>query len=341
MTRRGRPPKVLITGVAGYIGGHTALACRDAGWDVIGIDDLSIGSRGTVPEGVTFYRMDCADAEVQRLLDDERPDAAIHFAARIVVGESVTDPFGYYTANLVKAAQFFDHAARARLEALVFSSTAAVYGDVVAERISEDQPTRPTSPYGNSKLAAEWVLRDLSRAHGLPHVILRYFNVAGADPALRAGPRKDATHLIKKVCEAATGQSRGLVINGTDYPTRDGTCLRDFVHVSDVASAHLAAVSYLLGGGESAVLNCGYGSGFTVREVIDQARRHARVPFDVEEGPRRPGDTMAVVAEPSAIKTRLGWTPRHDTLDEILRTAIAWEELQAARARRSDLGAAE
>lgn len=323
-------PKVLITGVAGYIGGHTALACLDAGWEVVGIDDFSVGEPHTVPQGIGFHKLDCADTAVLDLLAGERPDAAIHFAARIAVGESVIDPYGYYVANVVKAAQFFDHVAKAGLRALVFSSTAAVYGDVDADRIGEDQPTNPTSPYGRSKLAAEWILRDMSHAMPLPHVILRYFNVAGADPEMRAGPRKDATHLIKKLCEAATGQSATIMINGTDYPTRDGTCLRDFVHVCDVAAAHLAAVTYLLDGGESTVLNCGYGGGFTVREVIDRARRHARVPFTVEEGSRRVGDTMTVIADPEAIRERLGWTPKYRDLDEILRTAIAWEERMIA-----------
>lgn len=326
MSQKKTPPKVLITGVAGYIGGHTALAALDAGWTVVGLDDLSVGTRKTVPEGVAFYQVDCADREVLKILDRERPDAAIHFAARIAVGESVTDPYGYYMSNLVKAAEFFDHAAQAALKALVFSSTAAVYGNVAVDMVAEDHPTDPESPYGRSKLAAEWVLRDLANAQPLPHVILRYFNVAGADPALRAGPRRDATHLIKKVCEAATGQSTTITVNGTDYPTRDGTCLRDFVHVSDVAQAHLAAVRYLLDGGDSAVLNCGYGRGFSVREVIDQAMRVADAPFSVSEGPRRPGDAMAVIAQPAAIKQRLGWTPRHEDLGEILRTAIAWEE---------------
>ncbi len=326
-------PKVLITGVAGYIGSHTALACLDAGWTVVGLDNLSIGSRSNVPDGVTFYQMDCSDPGVLTLLENERPDGAIHFAARISVGESVSDPYGYYTENLVKAAQFFELAARTKLKALVFSSTAAVYGNVCVDQVAEDHTTNPESPYGRSKLAAEWVLRDMDAALDLPNVILRYFNVAGADSTLRAGPRKDATHLIKKVCEAATGQTEVITVNGTEYPTRDGTCLRDFIHVSDLAQAHLAALTHLLDGGESLTLNCGYGKGFTVREVIDRARHFAKMPFTVTEGPRRVGDAMTVVSDPTALKQRLGWTPRYDDLDEILRSSLAWEELMLAATR--------
>ena len=323
-------PTVLITGVAGYIGGHTALACLDAGWRVVGIDDLSVGRRETVPDGVEFHALDCGAAEVAGLIAATRPAAAIHFAALISVEESVREPLAYYEVNVARAARFFGACADAGLKALVFSSTAAVYGETDSEPVGEDYAKAPISPYGRSKLAAEWILRDLAAARGLPHVIFRYFNVAGADPALRAGPRAGATHLIKKVCEAATGQSGAVTVNGTDYDTPDGTCVRDYIHVTDLAEAHLAAVRHLLAGGESATLNCGYGRGYSVREVIEAATPLAPVPFEVRYGPRRPGDVVSLVAANDALKATLDWTPRFADLGAILKTAIDWDAKVAA-----------
>ena len=319
----GASPRVVITGVAGYIGSHAALACLDAGWSVVGVDDLSVGREGSVPPGVAFHRMDCTDPGIAGLLAEA--DAAIHFAGRISVEESVRDPALYYENNTATAVRFFAHAAAAGLGALVFSSTAAVYGDQPGGAVTEASPTVPGSPYGRSKLAAEWALRDIAAVRPLPHMILRYFNVAGADPALRAGPSPRATHLVKRIAEAATGQIGGVTVNGRDYGTPDGTCQRDYIHVSDLAQIHLAAVRHLLAGGESAVLNCGYGRGYSVQEVIERAEAIAPMPFEVGDGPRRAGDVERVVADNRKLLSTLDWTPEHDDLDTILRSAIDWE----------------
>ena len=324
----GRPPRILVTGVAGYIGSHVALAGLDSGWEVVGLDDFSAGSPEAVPEGVRLHVMDCAADEVATLLEAERPDAAIHLAGRVDVAESMEDPLAYYAANLGAAVRFFRHASRARVP-VVFASTAAVYDGSGPEPAAEDAPLGPSSPYGRSKLAAEWALRDAGEAAGLAHVILRFFNVAGADPALRAGPRPGSSHLVTKVCEAALRPGGTITINGTDYDTPDGTCLRDFVHVSDLAEALLTSVRHLVARGESLTLNCGYGRGYSVREVIDGARAIAPAAFAVSEGPRRPGDKVAVIARADALRHRFGWTPRHDDLGAILGTAMAWEEARS------------
>jgi UDP-glucose 4-epimerase len=276
-----RPPKVLITGGAGYIGSHAAHAFLDRGWSVVIVDDLSTGSRSRVPAAAEFIEMDCADPAVAAIIRDRSIDAAVHFAARIKVDESVADPLGYYKANVCTARAFFENAHLAGLEAMVFSSTAAVYGDAGETAVREDAPTRPESPYGRSKLATEWILADLSAVSPLRHVILRYFNVAGADPAGRSGPAAESQHLLKIAAEAAVGVRPGMQIHGTDYPTPDGTCVRDYVHVTDLAEAHVSAVMHLLGGGESLVANVGYGHGMSVRAVIAEALRLADRPFAV------------------------------------------------------------
>ncbi len=319
------PRTVLITGVAGYIGSHTALAFLDAGWQVVGIDNLSVGKQRAVPQGLDFIQIDCTDPALPLIMRQMNIDAAVHFAGLIRVDESVQKPVEYYQANLCNAGAFFKSALAMGIKAVVFSSTAAVYGDTGSAPVVENTPTLPVSPYGRSKLAAEWVLRDLCAASDLRHVIFRYFNVAGADPCGRAGPRKDASHLIKAVSEAAVGRRPGLVINGEDYDTPDGTCVRDYIHVSDLADAHVAAVTHLLHGGQSMTLNCGYGRGFSVRDVIDRALPLADRPFDVAVGPRRPGDSPSVVADVQALWKALRWTPRFDDLGLILKTAIDWD----------------
>jgi len=317
---------VLVTGVAGYIGSHTALAFLDAGWHVVGVDNLSVGHRSAVPDGIDFIEADCQSPDLPSLLAEVPIDAAVHFAGRIRVDESFDHPYEYYDANLFTAGQFFKTASQLGIGAVVFSSTAAVYGDAGSEVISESAPKEPKSPYGHSKLAAEWLLRDYCTAANMRQVILRYFNVAGADRQLRAGPRKDATHLIKAVTEAAVGLREGLIVNGDDYDTPDGTCIRDYIHVSDLAQAHLAAVQYLLDGGESTTLNCGYGHGYSVQEVINHAQELSERPIKVQIGPRRSGDPVSIVADTSEIRSLLSWTPQYDDLNVILKTSLDYEQ---------------
>lgn len=316
---------VLITGVAGYIGSHAALAFLDAGWHVIGVDDLSTGSRSAVPQGVEFIEKDCASAALQETLAGRQISAAVHLAGLIRVDQSFSLPAAYYDANFCVLGRLLNTLASIGVGAVIFSSTAAVYGDQDGLPVTEDARTSPTSPYGRSKLAAEWLLNDLAAATSMRHAVLRYFNVAGGDPAGRAGPRSDAMHLIKIVAEAAAGRRAGVTIHGSDYDTPDGTCVRDYIHVSDLASAHVAAVEYLLTGGESTTLNCGYGRGFSVREVVDHALELSDHKFNVVVGPRRPGDSVVVVADTTKLRACLAWTPKFDKLDTILRTAIAWE----------------
>ncbi|MCB1333248.1 MAG: UDP-glucose 4-epimerase GalE [Roseivivax sp.] len=335
----GKTPTVLLTGVAGYIGSHTALAFLDAGWHVIGVDDLSTGSRSAVPEGVEFIEEDCRSAALRNRLAGRKIDAAVHFAALIRVDQSVSQPVEYYEANFCMLGHFLKSAQVLGIPAIVFSSTAAVYGDQGDAAISETAPTLPSSPYGRSKLAAEWMLSDFCKASGMRHVTLRYFNVAGGDGEGRAGPRADATHLIKVVSEAATGQRDLVRINGDDYDTPDGTCVRDYIHVSDLADVHVAAVKHLVNGGKSVTLNCGYGHGFSVREVIERALALSDRPFPVELGERRPGDTVFVVADNAKLLRTLDWRPQHDDLDGILRSAIEWEHVLIAR-RAAEQGAA-
>lgn len=332
-TRNRACPTVLITGAAGYIGSHICLAFLERGWDVIGVDDLSTGSRSAIVQGVRFVEMDCADPAMVAVLESTRPDAVVHMAARISVDESVADPLGYYRSNLCNARSFFESAAQAGVKAIVFSSTAAVYGETGPAPVREFEVSCPVSPYGRSKLAAEWILQDLSAASDIRHVILRYFNVAGADPAGRAGPRAGAGHLIKRACEAAIGQRPQMIVNGTDYATADGTCVRDYIHVCDLATAHVAAVEHLLGGGESLLLNCGYGHGFSVAEVLEAALRLADQPFEIAQGPRRAGDPAAIVADSGLLRARLAWQPEHEGLDSILRSGMAWERQRGSAPR--------
>ncbi len=323
-------PTVLITGGAGYIGSHAAHAFIDKGWSVVIVDDLSTGSRSRVPEAAAFIEMDCADPQLSAIIRDRAIDAAVHFAARIKVDESVADPLGYYKANVCTARAFFENAHLAGLGAIVFSSTAAVYGDAGGAAVSEESATRPESPYGRSKLAAEWILADLCAVSPMRHVILRYFNVAGADPEGRSGPAAGSQHLLKIAAEAAVGIRPAMQIHGTDYPTADGTCVRDYVHVTDLAEAHVSAVTHLLGGGGSLVANVGYGHGASVRAVIAEALRLADRPFAVTEGPRRAGDPVSVVANPARAMDVLGWRPRHDNLQAMLQSGMAWERQRMA-----------
>lgn len=326
---------VLVTGGAGYIGSHMVLALIDAGIDTVVLDDLSTGFDWAVHPAATLVRGDVNDSElVRRIVKDYRIDAVIHFAARIVVPDSVADPLGYYYANTVKSRALLEALVAAGVPHLIFSSTAAVYGMVGNDPVSEDAALAPISPYGRSKLMTEWMLADTAAAHPLRYVALRYFNVAGADPAGRSGQSTaGATHLIKVAAEAALGKRGGMQVYGTDYATPDGTCLRDYIHVTDLVAAHLDALRHLQAGGESLVLNCGYGMGYSVLDVIGTVKRVSGVDFPVQIGPRRPGDPAAIVARAEKVRARLGWAPRYDDLDTIVRHALDWEERLARRNR--------
>ena len=319
---------VLVTGGAGYIGSHMVLALRDAGEDVVVLDNLSTGFRWAVPEDVKFVAGDAGDHDlVLRLILANPIDAVIHFAGSIVVPESVADPLGYYLNNTCKSRTLIASAVAAKIPHFIFSSSAAVYGMPEENPVAEDARLAPISPYGTSKLMTELMLRDTARAHDLRYVALRYFNVAGADPLGRSGQSTArATHLVKVACEAALGQRPELQVFGSDYPTPDGTCIRDYIHVTDLVGAHLDALRYLRAGGESAVLNCGYGGGFSVLDVIAAVKRIAQSEFRVRMGPRRAGDPAAIVAKAERIGAVLGWKPKLDRLDTIVGHALAWEK---------------
>jgi UDP-glucose 4-epimerase len=325
---------VLVTGGAGYIGSHMVLALLDQGEDVVVIDNLSKGFRWAVPEGVPLVVGDVADeALMDEVITSHGVTAIAHFAARIVVPESVADPLGYYLANTVKTRSLVGSAVRNRVPHFIFSSTAAVYGDPPVMPVPEDVPLNPVSPYGRSKLMSEWMLQDAAEAHGLKYVILRYFNVAGADPGGRSGQSTpEATHLIKVACQAALGLRSKLEVYGTDYDTPDGSCLRDYIQVTDLAAAHTAALKHLRGGGESLTLNCGYGRGYSVLEVIEAVKRVSARDIPVTLSGRRPGDPAAIVAEVERIKANLDWTPQFQSLDLIVSQALNWEKKLSEKA---------
>jgi UDP-glucose 4-epimerase len=318
---------VLVTGGAGYIGSHTVLTLRDAGETVIVLDDLSTGFRSAVPADIRLLVGDVGDAALlTRTIGDYGVDEIVHFAAKLLVPESVADPLGYYLANTVKSRALFAAAVSAGVERIVFSSTAAVYGKPAENPVSEDAPTEPISPYGASKLMSEWMLRDTAAAHGIRYVALRYFNVAGADPGLRSGQSSlVATHLIKVASQVVLGKRRHLDVFGADYPTPDGSCIRDYVHVTDLADAHVGALRFLRSGGDNLVLNCGYGRGYSVLEVVEAVKRVSGVDFPVAVGPRRPGDPPLLVARADRIRREFGWRPRFDDLATIVEHALAWE----------------
>ncbi len=327
---------VLVTGGAGYIGSHMVLALRDAGHDeVVVIDDLSTGFDWAVPSGVKLVVGDVSDqALVAETIRANGIDAIAHFAAKIVVPDSVSDPLGYYLANTVKTRALIETAAQNGVRHVIFSSTAAVYGEPEIVPVPEDLPTNPINPYGRSKLMSEWMLADAAKAHGFSYVALRYFNVAGADPKGRSGQSSpNATHLIKVATQAALGQRSHLEVYGTDYLTPDGSCLRDYIQVSDLASAHLVALDHLRKGGESLTLNCGYGRGYSVLEVVEVVKRISGKDFEVRLSPRRAGDPARIVAKADRIRNELGWVPQHDDLDGIVSQALAWEESLGRRNR--------
>jgi UDP-glucose 4-epimerase len=319
---------VLVTGGAGFIGSHMALELLDAGEDVIVLDNLSTGFRWAVPAGATFVEGNVGDYDlVRKLLRDNKIDAILHFAGSVVVPESVADPLGYYLNNTCNSRTLIACAVEAGIPNFIFSSTAAVYGTPKVNPVTEDATLQPISPYGSSKLMTETMLSDTAKAHPLRFVALRYFNVAGADPKGRSGQSSPgATHLIKVAAETALGLRPYLEVFGTDYETPDGTCIRDYIHVSDLVRAHLDALRYLREGGESIVLNCGYGTGYSVLDVVEAVKRASQSDFTARPAMRRPGDPVALVAGADRIHEVLGWEPRLNNLDTIVEDALAWEK---------------
>ncbi|UPG84120.1 UDP-glucose 4-epimerase GalE [Luteibacter aegosomatis] len=318
---------VMVTGGAGYIGSHTVQQLIARGDRVVVIDNLSTGFREAVHRDAVFVEGNVGDRElVSRTLETWGVGAVLHFAAHTVVPESVADPLRYYDNNTCNTRNLLASCAGAGVDKFIFSSTAAVYGNTDDGVADEDTPTRPANPYGNSKLMSETMLRDWCATGAMRHVILRYFNVAGCDLLGRIGhSAPHATLLVKVVCEHAVGKRDCVSIYGTDYATPDGTGVRDYIHVDDLAAAHLRALDYLRAGGSSTTLNCGYGHGYSVREVIDAVARIGGHALNVVELPRRPGDIAMLIARSDRLRDVLGWKPQYDDLDVIVRTALAWE----------------
>ena len=318
---------ILVTGGAGYIGSHVARQLGERGERLVTLDNLSTGFRGAVLHGA-FVQGDTGDATlIARVLAEHQIDTVMHFAAHIQVPESVANPLKYYRNNTANTRTLLECCVAAGVQHFVFSSTAAVYGIPESGAADEETLTVPINPYGWSKLMSEWMLRDIAAVTPPRYVALRYFNVAGADPGGRIGQSTpEATHLIKVACEHVVGKRPQVSIFGTDYDTRDGTCVRDYIHVEDLAAAHLQALDYLRGGGASATLNCGYGRGFSVREVLAEVARVAGSRLNVVESGRRAGDPPALIAVADRIRRTLGWKPRNDGLAGIVGTALAWEK---------------
>lgn len=320
---------VLVTGGAGYVGSHAVYALRQRGFEVVIVDDLSTGRRALVPNDATFYDGNAGDMElIGGLIRAHGCTAALHFAGSIVNPESFEVPLAYYANNVTVSRNLIEACVAGGVDCLIFSSSAAVYGAPDEIPVDETAPLAPISPYGRSKLMTEWMLADAAAATDLRYAALRYFNVAGADAAGRSGQVGPATHLIKIAAETAVGARPKMTIFGDDYPTPDGTCIRDYVHVSDLADAHALALEYLLAGGASTALNCGYGHGFSVREVVDAVARISGENLNVEIGPRRIGDPPALVGDAAKIKRDWGWDAKFDDLDAIIASALDWERRQ-------------
>jgi len=318
---------ILVTGGAGYIGSHLVRQLVERGEPVIVLDNLSTGFRSAVL-GAPLIVGDTSDsALVSRLLEEHGVDTVLHFAAHTIVPESVSNPLKYYGNNTSATRNLLQCCDAAGVKHFVFSSTAAVYGIPTGGLAAEDSPTQPINPYGTSKLMSEWMLRDLAAASALRYVVLRYFNVAGSDPGGRIGQSTiNGTLLTKVACETAVGKRPHVSIFGTDYPTPDGTGVRDYIHVEDLASAHVKALEYLRSGGESQTLNCGYGHGYSVREVLSMVDRVHGQPLKVLEQPRRAGDPPSLIAKAHQVREVLGWVPQHDDLSVIVKSQLAWEQ---------------
>ena len=325
--------QVLVTGGAGYIGSHMVLELLEAGEAVTIIDDMSTGFQAVVPDAAKLIVGDVGNADlVSSVIRDNAIDAVVHFAGSIVVPESVANPLAYYNNNTAKSRSLIETCVATGVRHFIFSSTAAVYGMPRDNPVSETTELRPLSPYGSSKLMTEVMLADVARAHDLKYVALRYFNVAGADPGGRTGQSSpNATHLITAACKVALGLRPHLEIFGTDYPTPDGTCVRDYIQVTDLVRAHTSALNHLRSGGDGGVFNCGYGKGYSVLEVVDAVKRVSGRDFDVRLSPRRPGDPAAIVATSEKIRATLGWQPKYDDLDGIVAQALQWESQLAQR----------
>ena len=324
---------ILVTGGCGYIGSHMVHELNDLGRSVVVLDNMTTGFRWALPEQAKLVVGDIGDQDLARtVIRRYSVTGIIHFAGSIVVPESVADPLGYYNNNTVKSRALIEAAVATGVEHFIFSSTAAVYGMAGELPVDEKATLEPMSPYGSSKLMTEIMLRDTSRAHKLRHVALRYFNVSGADPKGRTGQStRGATHLIKVACETATGKRAGMEVFGTDYATRDGTCVRDYIHVTDLARAHVAALGHLEAGGTSDVFNCGYGNGYSVLEVLEAVRRVSGHAVPAALSPRRAGDPPSIVASSDKIRRAMNWTPAYANLDQIVRHALDWETHLARR----------
>ncbi|MDB5585251.1 MAG: galE [Devosia sp.] len=326
---------VLVTGGAGYIGSHMVLNLTDAGETVVVLDNLVTGFDWAIDGRATFVQGSAGDMElVGALVKEHGITEIIHFAGSIVVPESVVDPLKYYGNNTAISRNLLEAAVKAGVKHFIFSSTAAVYGMTGLAPVVEETPLNPMSPYGRSKLMTEWMLADVAAAHPITYGVLRYFNVAGADPGKRSGQSTPfATHLIKVAAQTALGQRAKMDIFGTDYETPDGTCVRDYIHVTDLIAAHALLLGHLRSGGESTTLNCAYGQGYSVRQVVDTVKAVSGVDFRVDEGPRRPGDPASITATGEKVRSILGWVPQHDDLQEIVESAYAWEQHLMVRNR--------
>lgn len=323
---------ILVTGGAGYIGSQMVLALLAAGETPVVLDNLATGFAEAVPDEAVLVVGDIADGDtVRAIIRDHRVDTVIHFAGSLLVADSVVDPLNYYQNNTAATIGLIQTAINAGVDKFVFSSTAAVYGAPLDNPIREEAPARPVSPYGSSKAMSEAVLVDCEKAYGLRSVSLRYFNVAGADPSTLNGPRtSDPTHLIRVACQVALGYRPLISVFGTDYPTPDGTCIRDYIHVSDLVGAHMSALAYLRQGAKSIALNCGYGRGYSVLDVIDAVRRISGRDLPVQFSQRRPGDPPILIADVTQIRDVLGWEPQFANLDVIVSHALAWEKARSA-----------
>jgi len=323
--------KVLVTGGCGYIGSHVVRQLTETGYKVTVLDNLSTGYSDALIYGEKLVKADLSDTKrLEDLLKEENFSAVLHFAASIVVPESVKNPIFYYKNNTANTINLLNLCVKYSVKKIIFSSTAAVYGTTDKPLVTENDPVYPQNPYARSKLMDEQVLQDIEQAHGVESVILRYFNVAGADPKLRMGQRyPGATHLIKVTCEAAVGKRSEVTVFGTDYDTPDGTGVRDYIHIEDLADAHLLALKYLEGGGKSDVFNCGYGKGYSVKQVIQEVQNIITTKLLIKNGPRREGDVAQLIADSSRFNTKLGWEPKHANLSEIVESALGWEKKMA------------
>ncbi len=326
---------VLVTGGAGYIGSHMVLNLADAGEEVVVLDNLVTGFDWAIDGRARFEQGNAGDVDrVLGLIAQYGISEIVHFAGSIVVPESVTDPLKYYANNTATSRNLIEAAVRGGVKHFIFSSTAAVYGMTGLAPVVETTPLNPMSPYGRSKLMTEWMLADVAAAHDISYGVLRYFNVAGADPGKRSGQSTpNATHLIKVACQVALGQREKMDIFGTDYETPDGTCVRDYIHVTDLIAAHALALKHLRSGGESTTVNCAYGRGYSVREVVDTVRKVSGIDLRADEAPRRAGDPASITATGEKVRQLLGWVPEHDDLTEIVETAYAWERHLMTRNR--------